>query len=372
MDVVTRVWILLLVSAVLVYLCSPCLAAVTGPCGNCHTMHNSQDGQPVDVNGPQKPLLKYNCLGCHSDSGSDTLINSGSGAVPIVFNHAEPTNPLAGGNFYWVEHGGDQYGHNVVTQDATLTKAPGNAACTYGCHISLANITLPPSSGYDSISGMGCIGCHDTRGAHHASGQDLGNGYRLVGVPGDGTRGFRFIAQAGEVYVDNCAHTPPCVMGIEAPWDVLQNPTAAAHNEYQDAPKPYNFNGYGSQPQGISDFCAGCHQDYHAWPARDYPNGGDDTPWIKHPAGVEIPATGEYASYTTYDPAVPVGRPYTELSGMTAPLSEVRPGQDKVMCLSCHFAHAGPYPDALRWNYDDMVVNSGNTGGCFRCHTTKN
>ncbi len=50
--------------------------------------------------------------------------------------------------------------------------------------------------------------------------------------------------------------------------------------------------------------------------------------------------------------------------------------EDKVFCLSCHFAHGGPYCDALRWDYITNVVQGDQTGnaipsnlGCQQCHS---
>ena len=109
-----------------------CQGAVKGLCSDCHTMHNSQQGSAVafsrDQSGQQvvtelpfAKLLKTDCVGCHSDPGSETIVPMGLGRIPIVFNLIEPSYPpngtssstLAGGNFYWVSQGGDQYGHNI-------------------------------------------------------------------------------------------------------------------------------------------------------------------------------------------------------------------------------------------------------------------
>ena len=75
-------------------------AKVTGSCSNCHTMHNSQNGQPMayDFDGtsftktstPKDGLLIYNCLGCHSATDGITWQDSVTRA-PIVFNTVEPT-----------------------------------------------------------------------------------------------------------------------------------------------------------------------------------------------------------------------------------------------------------------------------------------
>ena len=47
----------------------------------------------------------------------------------------------------------------------------------------------------------------------------------------------------------------------------------------------------------------------------------------------------------------------------------------KVFCLTCHFAHAGPYFDNLRWNYTSAVSSGSQSGngvpsnvGCQLCH----
>ncbi|MDY0351461.1 MAG: cytochrome c3 family protein, partial [Desulfobulbaceae bacterium] len=72
-----------------------------------------------------------------------------------------------------------------------------------------------------------------------------------------------------------------------------------------------------------------------------------------------------------YDLDSPVAR--TSVGGLSGPSSVVSPGADAVMCLSCHYSHAGPYDDMLRWDYTTMVAGGGTTSpsGCFACHTTK-
>mgnify|MGYP001213528359 CR=1 FL=1 len=171
----TRIVVGLGVSLCLLLFALPVTASVSGPCSDCHTMHNSQNGSAVaevwdsaahDLAsaGPQQTLLKNDCVGCHASTEAATITSNGT---PIVYNTQKPANPLAGGNFYWVEHdGGDAYGHNVLgisDPDATLTDgAPGPVAiggtCDY-CHGSLA--TDGSGSGVEN----GCQGCHVPK--HH-------------------------------------------------------------------------------------------------------------------------------------------------------------------------------------------------------------
>jgi len=358
-------------------------------------MHNSQNGKaaedradaafgPGDTENYQVVNLLVNtCIGCHSSTGSSTIISSGSGTrTPIVYNTSTPDKPLAGGNFYWVDTSGDEYGHNVRTVDSILKEAPGGStsfgttpgSCGFdGCHKSLASIRYGPGPEalFNPIIGNGCIGCHNP--AHHADDEQhsLGNGYKYVDETGGG---YRFLNKAGARFFDIMPHNPPAVAGIEDPdWE--QNPDAARHNEYQDNPKPYAPGAYGGKPEGISDFCAGCHNDFHSWPAGGYPNGGNDSPWLRHPAAIALPSSGEYAAYTAYDPDVPVARNSSDtLTGYSGPSGTVTPGQDKVMCLSCHRAHGSPYKDMLRWDYNNMKAGTSDSAagtGCFKCHSQK-
>jgi hypothetical protein len=98
--------------------------------------------------------------------------------------------------------------------------------------------------------------------------------------------------------------------------------------------------------------------------------GGDiSSPFTRHPTDIILPNTGEYAAYTSYSVEAPVARTAVP----DTPSDVVTPGTDVITCLSCHAAHGTDYSDMLRWDYDDMISgDSGKTGGCFTCHTTKN
>ena len=119
----------------------PLDARVAGNCSNCHTMHNSQGGQPVargdapwgDTGGStdvRPSLLIASCLGCHSltTAGESTKAIGGS-IIPIVFNITEPTygaKGLAAGNFFFVSTTVDNTGHNIfpTNTDETLNNTP--------------------------------------------------------------------------------------------------------------------------------------------------------------------------------------------------------------------------------------------------------
>ncbi len=329
-------------------------ANVKGVCSNCHTMHNSQNNAPVYADGPVGNLLRNDCVGCHSSDTAETKVTNGSTIIPIVFNTSNgtpPAVPLAGGNFYWVEFAGDNYGHNVLgisDADLTLSAAPGSTGCANSCHTSLA-VDTP---------GNGCTGCHNSV-KHH--GTDPGDGNPETADSG----WYRFLSAPANH--GGMGGAP--VAGIEdADWEYTAG--ANDHNVY--------YKGTGSDfeaPQSIGKFCAGCHAAFHSpgFAGVWEDNGGGTDPWLRHPTDYAIPSSGEYAAIvgTAYDPSVPVGKPVP----LVAPedLSVVKSG-DVVMCLSCHRAHGSPYPHMLRWNSD--TIRTGATGaavgtGCFKCHSAK-
>lgn len=334
---------------------SPAYSKVTGSCGDCHTMHNSQRGDPMAVGGsgagwdengtwvgtsqasPNNTLLVSGCVGCHTSTSSTTIITAGGNKVPIVYNTVEPVNPLAGGNFHWVESKGHEYGHNVLgisDPDINLDRAPGGSkTCSgQGCHISLAY----DDAATNAEGKQGCEGCHVVV-KHH----DDNSAYRFLQGHTNDNR-----------YVEGLEETN---------WE--QNPSSNVHNEY----KGYNNFAPNSEKleitHGMSSYCMGCHDDFH-----DQQNASSE--WIRHPSDAILPDEGEYAAYTVFNPEAPVARP--NLTGYTEPSSVVTPETDMVMCLSCHRPHGSPYKDMLRWNYDDTVAGGGGSGGCFICHTEKN
>jgi len=378
-KVLLRGSVLIMVAAFIAIFSGPVIAKVTGQCGNCHTMHNSQGGTSMTTgyeagSGPYGTLLRANgCLGCHAATGGD--IWQGVGGAPIVYNTSAPNygdsynmvnQGLAGGNFYWVKTD-DTKGHNVFfgEGDGNLSEAPGNTrncsndSCHQNLHIAFGGGSSHSGGGHASLKGrFGCTGCHMVSndgalsGFHHAD--DTTDA--VVDTAGQGW--YRFLS--GHKHGDGHG-----VSGIEdSNWQ--QNPSSSVHNEYlgyvasKTAP-------YGLANNTMTGFCCGCHGRFHVQESS-----GE---WIRHPSDAVIPVSGEYQYYITYDPLAPVARP--DLTGWTGPSSSVNENgavaKDMVMCLSCHRPHGSPYPDMLRWDYDDMIAGGGGADGtgCFVCHTSK-
>jgi len=371
---------------VLLLIC-PAWATVSGPCSNCHIMHNSQGNSMVDVDGPNEQLLNTDCVGCHSSTSGGTAISS-IGA-PIVYNTSAPTygnkyktgpnQGLAGGNFYFVEHVNDNRGHNVMlgNSDDVLSTAPTyyTMACGPGsCHENL-DLVYTGGAKPDYQGRQGCTKCHMLKTGTQST-VWANSWHHIPQNPGAGKERYagKYYDAAQGGWVMNwhrhlaAAHTSNRAVGVIAMEDPDWELTVAAndHNDYREVESPNP--GRPLTSYSISGFCSGCHMYFSA--------NAPDTEYHKHPAfGVFIPDTGEYADAFgpshTYDPLVPVGQ--SNISSLQPPKETVTLGEDKVMCLSCHRAHGSPYKDMLRWDYDEMLVGGGDGDGegCFKCHTQK-
>ena len=354
-------------------------AKVTGPCANCHTMHNSQNGANVSA-APKEALLNTSCFGCHSTSTGSSIINN----TPMVYHNGG--TDLAGGNFKYIETDSNR-GHNVRElniQDpnitGTPTYVPGNVSASFHQQI------VTGRSGYQWITCAGSRGCHGFRdaglkfteddislaamkGAHHADdavlkfgtinegaqGATVGTSYRFLdGVKGGEVGDWKNSSSShhNEYFGTNTPPTYSCSTGV------------ACHPAWGATMPVKSYNG------GMSGFCGTCHGNFHTLSGSLGSGIGTSTnsPFQRHPTDIVLPNKTEYAAYTSFSAEAPVAR--TVIPNAIG--GTVTPGTDVVMCLSCHGAHATSYKDMLRWDYNGMVANGGGSGGCFTCHTQKN
>ncbi len=356
MRKIELIFLFLVCMSIALFLPNSLWAAVTGPCGTCHTMHNSQGGEGLG-GSPSTHLTKGGCIGCHTGT------NDGSNVTPFVYSETEPTygtDTLAGGHFWWVATAGggnDTKGHNVLglsNQDINISAgegAPGGwITCANSCHMTLAATqTSVPELG------SGCEGCH-LAVKHHKNDHPEGNYNNVVSEDGGW---FRYCSG----HMSGVGHG---VEGIED-QDWQYSNSASDHNEYLGNVVDHTANGgFYNIGDTMTAYCCGCHGGFHQ------ENSATGSLWIRHPSDAVIPAGGEYAAYTEYDPLAPVARPTLTDS---APSPTVTPGTDLVMCLSCHRAHGSPYADMLRWDYADGTFAGGGGAadgtGCFVCHTEK-
>ncbi len=359
-------------------------AAISGVCSNCHTMHNSQDGAPVDAAGPYGQLLNAGCVACHTAS---TPVIQEVNKGPAVLHTVAPGGQgggqtLAGGDFYWVnanEALNASMGHNVIdlpgvtVADANMPGAdplspPGWDPVATGTAFVADQVASGEATWSSQLTCAGEYGCH---GNHAATGSFPGmQGAHHNNTGGTATQTDGTLTTIGESY--------RFLMGIEgleeANWNWAETPVT--HNEYYGEDSTVNRSAGGLAAYGgrdtISFLCAECHGLFHGTVDEDATAG---SPWVRHPTDIDLPASGEYLLYNDegaggglYSLEAPVARAVVPAASGSA----ITLGSDIVMCLSCHRAHGSPEPDLLRWTYSTMVAGGGATNGCFTCHTDKN
>jgi hypothetical protein len=343
----TSIRALILTGLVVVFAATPVMAFHengVGNCSGCHVIHGSVDGQPLP-DGAEPLLLAPTatdlCLMCH-------------GGHTGVFGH-NPLDPPAergAGNFVFLLEDninddpnglgdpapGESAGHSIISLD-------------YGVGADTQR-PFAPGGNFPSDQ-LGCTSCHDPHG---------NSGFRMLNGIGPVQGGlFDFINPA------------PVAVGLDV-TDPLAVEALDLHTAYQS---------------GVSDWCANCHGLYHE---RGTESSFDHSPDEALRMG-HINAYNQYNGTsephgglpsTAYLPAVPFEGDKSRTTSTAGPIFG-----DRVMCLSCHRAHASSAPHAGRWDFNvDLLDEDGVPSGswpipnpyndsaqtqlCAKCHRGQN
>ena len=307
-------------------------------CQGCHIIHDGTvlpagpgaDGSLLIAESPSDV-----CLTCHAEGpgavlGLDPLLPPPErGAGNFVFLWEDNINDAAAGVANPIP--GDAAGHSIV--------APGRGLAADG-----RNPTAP--GGVFPSDRLGCTSCHDPHG----------------------NANFRMLYGAGPVQAGlvTFIRPAPTARGI----DLAAAESNANHTAYQS---------------GMSDWCGNCHGRYHdgAGTGFEHPSGeslgtGISNRYNRYD-GDDDPTGGTWA--TAYLAAVPF-----EDAGAATDSSAGSSTASRVICLTCHRAHASSAPHAGRWDFnvsllrEDGVVSgswpipdpysSPNQGAlCSKCHS---
>jgi len=388
-------------------------------CDGCHTMHNSwaEDGSfeapmtdPVLPVGQtyayllQGPTQSDTCLICHEHAG-DTGPSSYhiSTASSDLGAGVPPKQRPPGGDFAWVkkdfswylrgsvtEHG-ERHGHNIV-------------ATSHGYVADIINTAAPGASGSTAYSGadLHCTSCHDPHGRYrrNANGTITTTGlpiyasgsYNTSIDPSDGSGSVAGDAYAVGVYrflggVDYAPRSYQSVPFSAGP------PAAIAPSTYNRVETNTDTRvAYGSH---MSEWCGNCHgkfvENSYATGATGHTHPAGDsallsaTAWLGpgntisdnynaylgsgYLTGV---SAGAFTSLVPFETGSTVGDTsghtvaiYDNLqlstkSGIAGIANAGTTGSDRVMCLSCHRAHASGWLSMVRWpmEYEIMFVNA--------------
>lgn len=312
-------------------------AVATGPCVNCHTMHDSQNGADVGTTGPQPYLTLFSCYACHTSGGAAN--------APKIDGTADATgrgagaNSTAGGD---VNAGGADKDtrHDIVPGDTHVMAPPGytTGALTWGTNL---------------VSCEGVYGCH----GKHGTSPNLG----VHGMHHGTSTAYRWLyAQPGNAGADGTA-----VNGLESTTYEAGGATQANHNVYDS-----------DGSDSISAFCGNCHGLFH-----DSANTNASSPFKRHPSDEEALISNIVAASFTPTNAQINETPFAFTTAQIAAgmlTTDVTTGtayttaNGKASCMSCHRAHGTAQKDILRFNYSLMDAgNATNNNGCETCHVNQ-
>lgn len=286
---------------------------------NCNGCHLSHDGSLAGPSADAGLLIAESptdvCLLCHAEHlgavlGADPLAPPPErGAGNFVFLLEDNLNDAPDGS--WSPIPGDAAGHNLV--------APGHGLSADPRH------PVAPGGSYPA-SRMGCTSCHDPHGNDN----------------------FRMLHSSGPVPAGEAFFSRPA-------------PDAAGVGLDSAAEGPSHHTAYRS---GMSGWCGNCHGRYH-----EGGSGSGFAHGVDRMLGAEL--RERYARYDgdadptggdpsrAYLPEVPFEDP------TSAPASSAGPGVgSRIMCLTCHRAHASSAPAAGRWDFNvERLADDGRESG---------
>ncbi len=293
----------------------------TADCSMCHTMHNSENGMPVNPNPSNNYLLVVNsatdlCLSCHqNDNGSVWAIN------PL-----NPAQQLGSGNFIFGEAA------NINDASNGLQNPLNGSHGIHNCVAPSRNMgpdpvhNTAPGGTYPS-SELGCTSCHDPHG---------NTNYRMLRGVGNVPAGnFNFVYPA------------PVALGLALSGETESR---SLHTAYRS---------------GWTNWCRNCHGLYHeSNPAGfDHPVnrtlGGDIRTSYNLYDGSQNPQNGN--PLTSYIPELPF-----EDAAMTTTQTGGPSATSRIACITCHRAHGSSAVDLGRWDFRKLNLRTdGSPSGSY-------
>ena len=328
-------------------------------CGGCHSMHSPNAGGSFLLVSVDQSST---CLTCHeaaNQTGPTSYhVSTPSNEMPTG---TPPKQRSPGGDFGWLKktytftvrgtattEDGQTHGHNIV-------------AGAYNYIADTDNTTAP--GGTFQASQLGCQSCHDP----HGQGRRLSDGtYATTGAPiiGSGSYNTSLIPAAGQAVG---------LYRLLASPKYSQAGTGATFTSYPIAVAPSTYNrkedvqqtrvAYGHTGTDTwGNWCATCHSAMHS--AGGYVHPVDETlgstvalnytNYVKSGdlSGVFATGAGPYSSLVPFaentgDFTTLASHAKIDGTALGGPQSS-----DRVMCLSCHRAHASGWEFGLRWNME--------------------
>ncbi len=336
-------------------------------CESCHTMHNSKAGVVMSrttnsivtnnlVVGQAGAFLlqgtdqSSTCLNCHGANKS----TPGSYTV-LSLAQTVPSQRTPGGDFAWLRKSSIK-GHSIVAVDYSLA-----------AETTKANNVAPGSDtvGYP-VGSLHCSSCHDphgkfrklsTTGAFSNTGEPIASSGSYGADPTNGEAVGAYRLLGGKTYLPKSMEAFPTLVFTQDPM------SAAAPNSYNAAENTTEIVvNYGDSSVGM--WCQQCHPKMH----MTTPGLGVEV----HPNDQAVGSTiaGIYNNYvktgvTTggvgggYTSLIPVAydniKQNSQLAGHFTTGALIQ-SSDRVMCLSCHRAHASGFDYMLRFPIVEVMT----------------
>jgi len=338
-------------------------------CTGCHSMH-----APLSANN----LLlgtddSSTCLNCHQNA-ADTKASSYhiSTVDSKLTGTGSPLQRTPGGDFAWLKKTYSWTGYHGPETEAGSTHGHNIIAADYGYFVD--DKAGSPGGSFPSAQ-LACTSCHDqhSKARRFPDGTIADTGAPIIGSGSYDTSILPVGTQA---------------MGIYRLLRGNLNPVSNADfTGYPVAVAPYSYNrteavtqtrvAYGdatgsSNGASWGQWCATCHANMHSTKSGnlvhpiDEPLSGYSVNYAKYVSSGIM--TGSSAtSYLSLVPFATNDWKFSTLKPLADPASTITgsgpDAADKVMCLSCHRAHASGFPEMLRWNTESEFITAvDNTG----------
>ncbi len=348
-------------------------------CEGCHTMHNSLNGVAAVTALPQFQagpfLLKASdpsssCLNCHQHAGdtapSSFHISTSQSDMPTG---TPPLQLSPGGDFGWLkktydwagEEGpqtsrGEAHGHNIIasdygyTADTRISTAPGGDPFQY------------PS---DKLS---CVSCHDPHGRYRRSNTGVisTTGQPIISSGSYNTSLDPTATGYVGVYrlLGGVGYQPKSLSGSYS--FIYQSFFAVAPEDYNRAEDTTDVRvAYG---RNVSLWCANCHALMHSTfgsvvhPADQTLSSDVLTIYNSYKKTGDLTGTQDksYLSLVPFQMDNSVNM--TTLKGAVTSTAGPVYG-DRVMCLTCHRAHASGWDSMMRFPLDTTFTTVADASG---------
>ncbi|MGV1101048.1 cytochrome c3 family protein [Thiovibrio sp. JS02] len=339
-----------------------------GECGGCHSMHSSVG------TGPGSFLLlgsdqSSTCLNCHEQAGdsgpSGYHVSTAAADMPAG---VAPLQKTPGGDFGWLKkdysytvdgvvgvESGHGHGHNIVAVDQGYGVDPVNA--------------VAPGGSFPSAQ-LACNSCHDPHGKYRrmAEGNVATSGAPIIGsgsyadspipLAGQSVGVYRLLAGNGYKKANITYYGVPVAV---APSSYNRSEAVTQTRVAYGVKISAGNNQWGQ-------WCTTCHPNMHNAGNIVHPIDQSLGP-IVTPIYQRYVRSGDFtgANATSYLSLVPFAQNTGSFAILAAKaksddsqLGGPTNSSDKVMCLSCHRAHASGWEYMMRWNNSvDFITFDG-------------